>query len=56
MERAAKGEYGFKVHEDYGLFPRSLVNIFGQLEKLNEVDNLNSYVITCAAVEISYVG
>jgi len=56
MERAAKGEYGFKVHEDYGLFPRSLINIFGQLKKLNEVNKLNSYVMTCAAVEISYVG
>jgi len=56
MERAAKGEYGLKVHEDYGLFPRSLIYIFGQLEKLNEVDTSNSYVITCAAVEISMVG
>merc|ERR1719285_854974 len=56
MERAAKGEWGLKVHEDYGLFPRSLINVFGQLEKLNKVDTSNSYVITCAAVEISYAG
>jgi len=56
MERAAKGEYQLKVHEDYGLFPRSLINIFGQLKKLNESDTSNSYVITCAAVEISALG
>lgn len=56
MESAAEGKYGFKVHEDYGLFPRSLINIFGQLKKLNEVDTSNSYVITCAAVEISALG
>jgi len=56
MDRAAKGEYGLKVHEDYGLFPRSLINIFSHLKKLNEVDTSNSYVITCAAVEISALG
>jgi len=56
MERAAKGAYGLKVHEDYGLFPRSLLNIFDRLNELNKVDTSNSYVITCAAVELSAMG
>jgi len=56
MERAAKGKYGLKVHDDYGLFPRGLINVYGHLKKVNKADTSNSYVVTCAAVELSAMG
>ena len=28
MARAANGDYGFEIAEDYGLFPRGLITIF----------------------------
>ena len=56
MKKAAIGEYGRDVHEDYGLFPRGLIDIFNRLAELKISDPCNSYVLTCSAVELSVMG
>ena len=56
MDRAGKGDYGNNIHENYGLFPRALYNIFHRLEELKESASSNAYMMTCAAVELSSMG
>ena len=56
MERAGKGEYGINIHENYGLFPRALLEIYHRLQELKDSDSSNVYVMTCNAVELSAMG
>ena len=56
MGRAAKGQYNLDVHENYGIFPRSLIDIFHRLNEMKKIDTDNQYVITCSSVELSIIG
>ena len=56
MESAGKGEYGIDNHERYGLFPRTLLEIYHRLQELDTSDSSKVYVMTCNAVELSAMG
>ena len=56
MGRAAKGDYKLDIHPDYGIFPRSLIDIFHRLNEMKKIDTDNQYVITCSSVELSIIG
>ena len=56
MANAAKGLYGTSIYENYGLFPRTLQEVFRRVIDLKSSDLLNSYVMTCSAVELSVMG
>ena len=56
MANAAKGLYGTSIYENYGLFPRTLQEVFHRVMDLKSSDPLNSYVMTCSAVELSVMG
>jgi len=56
MKEAAEGKYGLSVHRNYGLFPRGVFEIVNRLQEIREKDPDNTYVLSCAAVELSIMG
>ena len=56
MERAGRGEYHTGVHQDYGLCPRVLFDVFGRLQSMRTSNPGTGYVLTASAVELSLSG
>ena len=57
MEIAAGGEYGLDVYENYGLFPRGLLDIVSKVKALSEKDEgERKYVLTASCVEVGLFG
>ena len=56
MERAGRGEHHIDVHQDYGLCPRVLIDVFGRLQNMRTSNPGTGYVLTASAVELSLSG
>jgi kinesin family protein C2/C3 len=56
LSRAGSGEYGTDIHQDYGLFPRGIITIFRRVEELRQLNPGQTFVLTCAAVELGMMG
>jgi hypothetical protein len=53
MDRAGNGEYSMSVAEDYGIFPRSLIEIFHRYKELSSSLTTKKYILTANVIELS---
>jgi len=56
MARAAAGEFGTEVIEEYGLFPRGMIELYNRLQMLQSTGEGIHYVMTVSAVELALEG
>ena len=57
MQRAGNGEYSSNINEDYGLYPRGLINITNMVNELNRNgDDHMKYILTASAIELGIIG
>ena len=51
MERAGRGEFGMSAAEDYGIFPRALLEIFGRMKG----EPVGECQLTCSVIELDMI-
>jgi len=65
MAKAGRGEFGVSICEDYGLFPRSVLQVFLRVQELNRQSSAadgegplasKRFVLSCSAMEMSVSG
>jgi len=55
MAKAARGDFGYDIAPEYGMFPRGLITIYSRLQELKKTTQEN-FVVTVSVVELTLDG